>query len=296
MESTLVFHLGMELPHFASFDILSDSRGADILKSYFKDYLEIAKKHKMGFILESPTWRASKDWGYLMGYDAESLANINKSSIELLEQLREKYEEANCPIVISGCIGPRGDGYAVDSMMTSDEAKAYHAEQIKTFSETNVDLVTTFTINYTGEALGVTQAAKDAGLPVVIGFTLETDGNLPSGESLADAIREIDRITGEYPSYYMINCAHPTHFKDTVKGEGKWKERIMAIRANASKKSHAELDESEHLDTGDACELANNYVELRELLPNLKVIGGCCGTDHTHIEEICRHWNQVLVH
>lgn len=296
LETTLIYHLGIELPHFASFDILSDHFGGDLLKGYYEDYLEIAKKHKMGFILETPTWRASSDWGYLMGYDAESLANVNKTSVKLLEELRQKYEHVDFPIVVSGCLGPRGDGYVVESKMTSERARVYHSQQIRTFSETSTDLITAFTINYMDEALGIVQAAQDYSMPVVIGFTVELDGKLPSGETLADAINEIDRITGNYPAYYMINCAHPDHFENTLQDQGRWKERIMAVRANASKKSHAELDVCEHLDAGDSCELAHNYLELRRLLPNLKVIGGCCGTDHTHIDEICVHWNHVLVH
>jgi S-methylmethionine-dependent homocysteine/selenocysteine methylase len=291
LETTLIFHLGMDLPHFASFNILNDPYGERVMRDYIESYLTIARKHNMGFILESPTWRANKDWGYLLGYNQDALTEINKKSIAQLEQIRNEFEDEDCPMVISGCIGPRGDGYKSETKMSVAQAKAYHKEQIKTFCHTAADLVTSFTMNYVNEAMGIALGAKEHRMPVVIGFTLETDGKLPSGESLQEAIETIDNATSGYPAYYMINCAHPSHFMDELDGYGSWKERIMAIRANASKKSHAELDESEHLDVGDKHELAHDYLVLRQLLPNLNVIGGCCGTDHTHIEEICHHWH-----
>ena len=290
LETTLIFHMGMELPHFASFNILDDPYGERIVREYIESYLTIARKHQMGFILESPTWRANKDWGYLLGYNQSGLNKINEKAIAQLEQIRNESEDTECPMVISGCIGPRGDGYRAETKMSVAQAKSYHKEQIRTFSHTAADMVTCFTINYINEALGIALAAKEYRMPVVIGFTLETDGKLPSGESLQEAIETIDDATSAYPAYYMINCAHPSHFMAELHTNGLWKERIMAIRANASKKSHAELDESEHLDIGDKDELAHDYLSMRALLPNLKVIGGCCGTDHTHIGEICHHW------
>lgn len=295
METTLIFHQGIDLPHFASFDLLSSPEGEEVLRDYYVRYLQIAKMYKMGFILESPTWRASSDWGYLMGYDAEGLRNVNIKAIELLRQLKEEYEDDHFPIIISGCIGPRGDGYSSQKRMNITEARHYHREQIITLHEAGSDLITSFTINYSTEALGIALAAKEIQASVVIGVTVETDGRLPSGESLERLIRMVDLATTNYPVYYMINCAHPSHFEHVLSGPSGWQSRIMAIRANASCKSHAELDESESLDPGDKHDLAKRYRLLRERLPNLNVIGGCCGTDHTHIEEICQHWNAHVV-
>ena len=290
LETTLIFHQGLDLPHFACFPMLDDPFQSQQLNEYYEDYLKVAKNKKMGFILESPTFRSSIDWGYQLGYDCKSLHDINIKAIALLKHLKEQHEDQNTPIVISGCIGPRGDGYAISDKMTAKEANEYHQPQIQSFKEAGADLVTCFTINYIAEALGIVNAVKMIDMPVVVGFTVETDGHLPSGESLQEAIELVDQETGNYPAYYMINCAHPTHFADKLVG-GKWIERIMAVRANASTKCHAELDECEHLDAGDKLELAQRYKELQQILPNLKVIGGCCGTDHTHVEEIC---NQLL--
>jgi len=200
--------------------------------------------------------------------------------------VRRRFETPNSPIVISGCIGPRGDGYQVQDAMSADDARAYHAPQINAFASTDADLVTAITMTYTDEAIGVTEAARAAGVPVVISFTVETDGTLPSGEALGDAIEAVDAATGSYPAYFMVNCAHPTHFAGLLDSSPAWAARLGGVRANASKMSHAELDEAEELDDGDPIELAADYVQLRAAAPSLRVLGGCCGTDHRHIEAI----------
>ena len=288
LETTLIFQQGIDLPHFAAFDLLSYEEGKMILRNYYLEYIRIAKKYKVGFMLESPTWRANFDWGYKLGYSHDSLNRINRIAIEELHQIKNEFETESTKMLISGCVGPRGDGYTPSSQMKISEAEIYHSPQIQTFKKAKADLVSAITMNYVEEALGITTAAKNVKIPVVISFTVETDGNLPSGQSLKSAINQVDSATGSYPIYYMINCAHPSHFNNILeRGEG-WIKRIHGIRANASKKSHAELDESEHLDRGDKHELAERYQELKILLPNLKVFGGCCGTDHTHVEEMCK--------
>ena len=159
------------------------------------------------------------------------------------------------------------------------------------FAAAGADLVTVMTMNYVEEAIGVARAAKAAGMPVVVAFTVETDGRLRTGMGLGEAIAACDAATGGYPAYYMVNCAHPTHFRDVLGGGG-WLERIGGIRANASKMSHDELDEAPELDAGDPDELAEDYRGLMRVLPKLRVLGGCCGTDHRHVGAIsgaCSH-------
>ena len=261
-----------------------------MLRSYFEHYLRIARERGVGIVLETPTWRASPDWAERLGHSPEELASFNQRSVALLEQLRDEHEVAETPIVISGCVGPRGDGYVVGETMTAAEAEAYHGVQIGTFAATAADLVTAITMTYAEEAVGVVRAARAAGLPVVISFTVETDGRLPSGQSLREAIEQVDAETGAAPAYFMVNCAHPTHFQHVVAADGVWKSRIRGLRANASKLSHAELDEAEELDEGNPAELAGEYVALRAQLPRLSVLGGCCGTDHRHVEAMSRAW------
>lgn len=287
LETTLIFQDGIDLPHFAAFGLLDSQAGIDRLRRYFEMYIGIARAQGVGIVLETPTWRASADWGGLLGYDEAALAAINRRAVALLVDIRTELETPATRMIISGILGPRGDGYRAQGRMSVNEARAYHAPQIATFAQTDADMLTAYTLNYVDEAIGIVHAAKEAAMPVVISFTLETDGRLPSGEALADAIERTDAATGTYPAYYMINCAHPTHFEATLHAGGAWRARIRGLRANASKRSHAELDASTELDAGDPHELGEQYRALRPLLPQLTVVGGCCGTDHRHVAAIC---------
>jgi len=288
IETTLIFHEGLELPDFAAFHLLKTPEGEAALHKYFHTYAEIAKKFGAGLILESATWRASADWAARLGYSREELADANRKAIHMLEQIRSKYQNGLPSIFISGCLGPRGDGYVPGKVMSAEETEAYHSEQIEVFAKAGVDLVTAITMNYVEEALGIVRAAQRATVPVVISFTVETDGNLPTGQTLQDAIREVDVATSNYPAYYMINCAHPTHFEHIIAQGGEWLMRIRGIRANASHRSHAELNEAPDLDAGNPVELGLQYAQLKRQLSNLNVLGGCCGTDHRHVEQIAQ--------
>ncbi|HEY6653980.1 MAG TPA: homocysteine S-methyltransferase family protein [Solirubrobacterales bacterium] len=288
IETTLIFHRGLELPEFAAFDLLKDDAGTDELRRYFVPYLELAKRHGTGFVLESPTWRASPRWAAEIGYDDQELDALNRKAIELMAELRNGYADDVSPIVISGCIGPQDDGYDPKQKLSVDEASEYHSTQIDTFADGQADMVAALTLTYVDEAIGIARAAQAEGLPVAISFTVETDGKLPSGEPLSQAIEETDAATGGGPAYYMINCAHPTHFESVLGGS--WTTRIHGLRANASTKSHAELDEAPELDDGDPEDLGVRYAGLRGQLPSLNVLGGCCGTDDRHVARICSAW------
>jgi S-methylmethionine-dependent homocysteine/selenocysteine methylase len=286
METTLIFDEGIALPDFASFILLEDPTGVEVLRAYYRSYLEIAAQHGVGIVLDTPTWRANPDWGDRLGYSAAELADVDRRGVALLEELRATANGVP-HVIISGCIGPRGDGYRVDTEMTAEEAQRYHEPQVATFADTAADLVSALTLTYAGEAVGVARAAQNSGIPSVISFTVETDGRLPGGRSLREAIDEVDDQTQGAVAYFMINCAHPTHFAHVLEGDGDWRGRIRGLRANASEKSHAELDEAEELDSGDPAALARQYRELQTRLPSLTVVGGCCGTDHRHVAEIC---------
>ncbi len=288
LETDLIFHHGVDLPHFAAFTLAGHAEGRDMLRRYYRRYLELARETARGIVLEAPTWRASRDWGELLGHSAETLREANRDALALMVELREEVGSATPDAVISGNLGPRGDGYLADRRMSAAEAADYHGEQIATFAATEADLVSAFTLNYVEEAIGIARAARAAGMPVVISFTLETDGHLPSGQSLQDAIRETDAATDGTPAYYMINCAHPSHFRQRLAEGGDLRRRIRGLRANASRLSHAELDEAAELDEGDPQALGADYRALRRLLPDLAVIGGCCGTDHRHVEAIAQ--------
>jgi S-methylmethionine-dependent homocysteine/selenocysteine methylase len=287
METTLIFRDGLELPEFASFVLLDDDAGVDALRGYYESYAELASQLGAGIVLDTPTWRASSDWGERLGYDQARLADVNRQGVALLRELRDRRGD-DPPILISGCLGPRGDGYVVGETMDAGEAERYHAPQAAVLADAGVDLLTALTLTYMEEAVGIVQAAGRQEVPVVISFTVETEGRLPSGQDLGDAIEQVDRETGEAAAYFMVNCAHPTHFAHVLEPGSPWLERIVGLRANASTKSHAELDASDELDDGDPDDLAQRYRSLRDVLPRLTVVGGCCGTDERHIAAVAR--------
>ena len=288
IETTMIFHENLELPYFAAFHLLNDSKGQEALHKYFHQYCQIATANNVGFILEAVTWRASLDWAKKLGYSKAGLDEMLHKAVEFLVPYRNEYENAETTMVISGCVGPRGDGYVPDEMMSVSKAEDYHSMQIETFSKTDADMITVLTLNYVEEAIGIARAAKAHQIPAVISFTVETNGRLPTGQTLKDAIDQVEAETDQAPVYYKINCAHPTHFDDVISTGEPWLQKIRSIRANASKCSHAELDEAEELDDGNPDELGKQYRDLKNKLPNLNVLGGCCGTDHRHIEAICK--------
>jgi S-methylmethionine-dependent homocysteine/selenocysteine methylase len=291
IETTLIFQDGHELPYFAAFHLLREKKGRESLVAYYERYLAIARTDGLSFVLESPTWRASSDWGSKLSYTRDEIAAANRDAIRLMLDLRAKHETTGVPIVVSGCVGPRGDGYDPGQLMSAAEAEAYHAHQIAAFVEAQADMVTAVTMTNANEAVGVTRAAIEAGMPVAISFTLETDGRLPTGQTLADAVNEVDASTADGPAYYMINCAHPTHFEHALPEWESWTSRIRGIRANASRRSHQELNDAPDLDAGDPVELAGQYGDLLRRHPQINVLGGCCGTDHRHVQcisQACR--------
>ena len=289
LETVLSFQQGFTLPAFASFVLLQDARGREALKTYFESFARLAREHGTGLVLETPTWRANPDWGQSLGYNALALAEADRDAVALLAGVRAAWETPATPIVISGNIGPRGDGYRAGRRMSAAAAHDYHLAQIATFASTEADMVAAFTLTYPDEAIGIVDAAAACEMPVAISFTLELDGRLPSGDALSDAILRTDAETGAYAAYYMVNCVHPSHIEPALAEEGPWRERLHGLRANASRRSHAELDEATELDDGDPEELGEEYETLQQLLPRMNVLGGCCGTDVRHVAAIARH-------
>jgi S-methylmethionine-dependent homocysteine/selenocysteine methylase len=279
LETDLVYHHGVDLPDFAAFPLVDDERGRDLLLRYYGGYVAIAERAGAALQLETPTWRANSDWGERLGYSAAGLRRVNRDAVALLARLRD--DAGLDPILISGCLGPRGDGYVAGEEVDPDDAAAYHAPQIEAFAEAGADVISVLTLTGTGEAIGVVRAARSASLPVAVSFTVEQDGRLPDGTSLAAAISEVDHEGG--PDYYMLNCAHPTHIAPGLADPGEWRSRIVGLRANASTRSHEELDAATELDEGDPVALAAAQDALRPDLPNLALVGGCCGTDARHV-------------
>ncbi len=290
LETWLVFTRGVDLPAFAAYPLVATAEGRALLAEYYGYYAEIARSIDAAVVLETPTWRANPDWAATLGHDRPALAEFISASVDVVKDVRNGWS-GDRAFLIGGTVGPRGDGYRIDSMMNTDSAASYHSFQVGCMAEGGVDMVTALTMGYVEEAVGIARAAEAVGLPVIVSYTVETDGRLPSGMPLAEAIEATDLATSGYPTHYMINCAHPAHFDFVLDGTTSWSARIGGLRANASQLSHTELDEMVELDDGDPADLAARYVQLREDLPALQVVGGCCGTDHRHVAAIAAAWN-----
>lgn len=287
IETDLIFNHGIEIREFAAHTLLPEKSGREAMARYFRKYLAFARELKTGFILDSQTWKAHLHWASDLGATEEELRQANHDSIAFIAGLRNEFADNPVPIVLSAIIGPRGDAYSPELEVAEHEAEDYHAKQIGWLAETEVDMISAVTFTQASEAVGLVRAARKAGMPVVVSFTVETDGNLPSGQSLKDAIETVDRDTDTGPAYFMVNCAHPEHFMHVLV-DAPWARRIHGIRCNASRKSHAELDESETLDWGNPAEFADQYREIRTLMPWLNIFGGCCGSDFRHVEAMAR--------
>jgi S-methylmethionine-dependent homocysteine/selenocysteine methylase len=290
LETELVFHDGIELPCFAAFPLLEKPDTRARLRGYYEGYLDIARRNAAGFVVETPTWRANPDWAGQLGYSLAQLDNLNRAAVALAEEIREAATADGITAVVSGCVGPRGDGYDPGTAMTPEEAEGYHAVQIATFADTSADQVTAITMTNVEEAIGIVKAAAAQGIPSAISFTVETDGRLPTGQPLHEAIEQVDAATDARAAYFMINCAHPTHFSSALDHEGPWRQRLVGLRANSSAKSHAELDEATELDEGNPGELGAQHAALQGRLPAVTVLGGCCGTDARHVAAIVSAW------
>lgn len=288
LETTLIFHEGIELPHFAAFMLLKDETGRERLRRYYRRYLEIAMVEEFGFVLEAPTWRASPDWGERLGITTGELELYNRDAVQLMKELKAEWSRRVSQIVVSGCVGPRGDGYDPGQVMTADEAFAYHRGQVGTFAAAGADMVGAITMTNIPEAIGVVRACQTFGLPTAISFTVETDGRLPTGQPLAEAVETVDHATAYGPAYYMVNCAHPTHFAGALETDAPWLKRIGGLRANASRRSHQELNDSPDLDDGNPSDLGQEHAALLRRHAHIRVLGGCCGTDHRHVAAIGR--------
>jgi S-methylmethionine-dependent homocysteine/selenocysteine methylase len=286
LETDLVFHHGVELPCFAAFPLLQHSDTREVLRRYYAGYLDIARRHGTGFVVEAPTWRANPDWAARLGFSTSELDALNRRAIDLAEEVRAAAASDGITAVVSGCVGPR------EQTMTAAEAEDYHAPQVASFAATTADLVTAVTINDAAEAVGIVRAAVAADVPVAVSLTVETDGRLATGQSLREAVEQVDADTADGAAYFMVNCAHPTHLATTF-DDGEWLHRVVGVRLNASTRSHAELDDAEDLDEGDPDDFGAATAALRERLPSATVFGGCCGTDARHVAAI---WRRLAPH
>jgi homocysteine S-methyltransferase len=303
IETDLIFHRGQDLPHFAAFVLLDTDEGRELLREYYRPYLDIAGEAGTGLVLETPTWRASPRWFSALDRESSDLDRVNRAAVRLLQGLRDERQDVD--VLVSGCLGPRDDGFVAATMMDEQAAQDYHRPQVEALHAAGADRVTAMTVAYPAEAVGIVRAAQAAGIQSVISFTIEADGRLPDGSTLAHAIQVVDDATDREAAFFMVNCAHPSHITlalgppapdgsvvdDAVPdddGDRTWLSRVQGVRANASTRSHAELDAAEDLDEGDPATFGRQMAWLHAQVPSLQVLGGCCGTDHRHVRAVAQ--------
>jgi len=282
----LIFNQGFDLPGFASYPLLETDVGRTALLNIVQQLIDMAREVGVGVILDTETWVANRDRGLAIGFTPEKLREINLASVEMIAGLQEKNNDVLT--ILSAQMGPRGDGYEAGDQMSVEEAEAYHTEQMKTLSQTKADFISAFTLTYPAEAAGIVRAGQNYGMPVAVAFTVETDGRLTTGMPLEEAIAIVDEETESGAAYFLINCAHPDHFSDSL-SNGPWIERLRGVVVNASRCSHAELDEAKELDDGDPKELGVLVGNLRQRFPHFNIVGGCCGTDVRHMRNIAEN-------
>lgn len=287
METDLIFNHGINIRELAAHTLLPEAAGREAMARYFRHFLSLTLETQAGFILDSQTWKAHMHWAEDLGATEDELRHSNQNSVEFIAGLRDEFEKNTKPIVLNGLIGPRGDAYAPEVEIAAQEAEEYHAKQISWLAGTDIDMVTALTFTQSDEAIGVVRAANKVGLPIAVSFTVETDGNLPTQQPLNEAIDAVDKATGAGAAYFMVNCAYPDHFSNVLEN-AEWARRIRGIRCNASRKSHAELDQSETLDDGDPIEFGDQYRAIKAKMPWLNIFGGCCGSDLRHVTQIAR--------
>lgn len=288
-ETWMFFVEGFEAPEFAALVLMDDERARERMQAYFERFLGMAETAGTGYILDTNTWRGAVTWADALGRTGDEMLRLSRDAVTFAHGLRAAWTGRVDPILVNGVVGPAGDGYSAEGGLSAEEYAHVHVAQIEVLADAGADMISALTMTNVAEAIGITRVAACLDVPSVISFTVETDGRLPSGETLADAIAATDAATDGAPLYYMVNCAHPEHFRDVLQGDGAWVGRIGGVRANASRMSHAELDCSETLDDGNPAEFGDLHAALAPLLPSLRVVGGCCGTDHRHVGCVSDH-------
>lgn len=285
IETEMMYKWGFDLPHFAMFPLLDNPEAMAAMRGMYRRYLDVAAKHGMCALMGGLDYRASPDWGALLGYSPESLAQANHRSIAFLRELAREYATDIPEILVQGFIGPRGDAYQLNRTITETEAEDYHSVQLATLKEADVDLAWAFTLNNVAEAIGIARAAARIEVPLAISFTLDDNSKLKSGPSLAEAIESVDAATGGSAVFFSINCSHPFEFEPGLES-GDWIGRVRGLRPNASRMEKVALCKLGHLEEGDPVELGQLMGDLARRYPHMDIWGGCCGTGDVHLDEI----------
>ncbi len=292
IETEIMYKWGFEMPHFAMFPLLDNPQAAAAIKGMYRRYLDVVAKYKQSALIGGFDYRASPDWGNLLGYSASALRDANLQSIQFLRDVAEEYKSDIDQALFSGCVGPRGDAYQTKNTMDRYQAAEYHAIQLETLKLANVDLAWALTFGDPEEAIGVCMAAESLDIPLAVSFSLDSSHHLNTGGSFSKAVEYVDEQTNNFPEFYSLNCSHPDEFNPAIK-QGKWINRVRCFRPNATKMDKISLCKLGHLEEGDPVELGYQMSDLHSRFPHIDIWGGCCGTCDTHLEQIVSHLKMV---
>jgi homocysteine S-methyltransferase len=297
IETYLMFLQRFPLREFCAFEVLDhDDAWEQTSREFLRPIADACARNGHGLIADSFVWRASPAYVAQLGYREADVSRFNREGVRRVRKLISEWRaeagvsDTATPVIVSADVGPRGDAYQ-GGEISIDEAVAYHTPQMQALADSEVDLVVALTMTSVNETVGLARVAKEHGVPIGVSATVETDGSLPTGWSLAEFVMRVDDATDGYPVFHMVNCAHPQHLAPTLaaarESGAPWVDRIKGFRANASTRSHDELDNSPELDRGDVADLAKQMAGMHADF-SLKIVGGCCGTDAEHIQAIAK--------
>ena len=292
-ETEILYKWGYALPEFAMFPLLDNPEADAVIRDMYRRYFDVAAEHNTGMLVLGHDYRASPDWGAKLGYSPEGLAEMERRTVRFLDEIRAEYSAKVTDAYIAGCIGPRGDAYGTGAEIGENEAEDYHSVQLPTLRETPADMAIAVTFNNIPEAVGVIRAAEGIGLPIGVSLTLTTESRLRSGPTLRKAVETIDERTNGAAAWFGTNCSHPLEFEPALADEGPWIERLRYMRPNAVKMEKLALCKLGHLEDGDPVELGHQMGDLARRYPQMDLLGGCCGTDERHLDEIATNAQKI---
>jgi S-methylmethionine-dependent homocysteine/selenocysteine methylase len=274
--------------HVALAGLVYDDRGSAALIELWSEYAQIAHRHGLPLLATTPTRRANRERVSASRFDQ----SIIRDNVALLRGLQE---QSSAEVYAGGLMGCRGDAYRPTDVLSAAEARSFHAWQADLFAAAGADFLFAGIMPALPEAVGMARAMSDTGLPYIISFMIRHDGRLPDGTTIHDAIQAIDVAVDARPECYMANCVHPAVLYEALSqpfnSTGLVAERFSGVQANASRLAPEELDDACDLESSDAVLLAEDMIRLRDDM-QLRVFGGCCGTDGGHLEEIARRLTQ----
>ncbi len=276
-------------PNIEHAGFIYDPYAGSVLEGLFRQYMDIGQKYDLPMIFCTPTWRANPE--RLAKAGIGMVEQVNNDSFSFVDKIRKSYGEYSSKIFIGGLMGCKGDSYRPKEALEKNEATAFHRIQAKALADSGCDFLYAATQPAISEAVGIAAAMAECDVPYVISFLIMPDGKLLDGITLSEAIEQIDDKISPRPSFYMVNCVHPLVFKQALSKSFNETEnlrsRLIGLQANSSTKSPEELENLPYLDTTEPVEFSEYMLQLHKRF-GIKILGGCCGTDNRHIEEIAR--------